>query len=110
FLGQDIEIQREVGGSQEVGIDLQDLLDHAIDQVAHLAGDIQLVGENVVAQERQAVYGVIEVCRSCQWQDVARNLLSLLLEGVGHAPLRLRAARLGARWKDLRVAVGDIRG
>ena len=80
------QVERVSGRAEEVGIDRQDLLDHPVDDVADLGRRVRLVGEHVVAQQRQGVDGVIEVGRSGQRQDVARDFLGPLLDRIG-APL-----------------------
>ena len=57
----------------------QELLHHATDHEALLEGSIRLPTDAVVAQERQAADGVIEVGEGGDRQDVARHLLRLLM-------------------------------
>ena len=97
------------GRAEEVRVDLQHLLDHPVHQVAHLGRRVELVGQDVVAQQGQPVDGVVEVRWRRQREHVASHLLGPPLHGRAQLLSGLGAARPGSCREDLRVAGSDVR-
>ncbi len=103
------EIERVTGGAEEVGVERQHLLDHAIDDEADLGRRVRLVRQDVVAEQRQPVDRVIEVGGSRQRQDITRHLLRPLLNGIRHPLRRGFALCLGTGGEDAGIVALEVR-